>query len=83
MNLLNAEIIPTPKPAKKRPAKNMGKAVAAVCKMTPNEKTTQDAMRPKRRPMKSAVGAALREPKKVPAERMETTADCWDEVMLR
>lgn len=32
-------------------------------------------------PKKSAVGAAVRAPKKVPAERIETIMDDWDEVI--
>jgi hypothetical protein len=56
-----------PKPAKKRPATNMGISVAAVCSMTPNEKTQLDTIRDIRRPSLSAIGAAASAPKKVPA----------------
>lgn len=70
---------PTPKPAKKRPAMNIGNAVEAVCKTTPKLKTMPaDINRARRRPKKSARGAAVSAPKKVPAERMETTAADWD-----
>jgi hypothetical protein len=72
---LNAETRPTPRPAKNRPARNNGMAVAAVCRMTPNIKTQLEAIRLQRRPMRSAMGAAPRAPKKVPAERMDTIAD--------
>jgi len=41
-------------------------------RITPRQKTTQDEMRPNRRPIMSDTGAAVRAPKKVPAERMET-----------
>jgi len=78
-----AEIKPTPKPAKNRPATNRGIAVAAVCKTTPKMKTSVEAIRPNRRPKISATGAALRAPKNVPADRIETiVADC-EAVMLR
>jgi hypothetical protein len=74
---LRAEIRPTPKPAKKRPAVNRGSAVAAVCRMTPKTKTMVDVIRPHRRPRRSPKGAAVSAPKNVPAERMDTTcADC-------
>lgn len=69
--------MPTPYPAKNRPATKVGIEEAAICKITPTQKTTQDAMRPKRRPMVSAVGAAVKAPKKVPAERMETISALW------
>jgi hypothetical protein len=77
INLLVAEIKPTPKPAKKRPARKRGILVAAVCRMTPKINTIVETMRPKRRPIASATGAAVRAPKKVPADKMETmVADC-------
>ena len=69
--------MPTPKPAKKRPATNMGMAVAMVCRMTPKVKTTVETMRPSRRPRMSPVGEAVKAPKKVPAERMETISEDW------
>jgi hypothetical protein len=76
-DLLIAEINPTPNPAKKRPARNRGIEVAAVCKITPKVKTKEDVIKPIRRPIASATGAAVRAPKKVPAERIETiVADC-------
>lgn len=74
-NLLKAEMRPTPKPAKKRPAMNIGRAVEAVCKITPKVKTIpEEISKAMRRPKKSARGAALSAPKNVPAERIETTA---------
>lgn len=77
VNLLIAEINPTPNPAKKRPAKNSGMVVAAVCRITPRINTNEEAIKPMRRPMASATGAAVSAPKKVPAERIETiVADC-------
>lgn len=48
---------------------------APVCRATPKEKTTQAPMIPHRLPIKSAMGAAKRAPKKVPKERIETTRD--------
>jgi hypothetical protein len=81
-NLLKAEMRPTPKPAKNLPATNNGMAVAAVWRMTPKVKTPVDAIKPHLRPRISPIGAALRAPKKVPAERMETIVDFWVEVML-
>ena len=75
---MRAETRPTPKPAKNRPATKRGIAVAAVCRITPNMKTKQEAIRPIRRPSRSPTGAEVREPKKVPAERRETICDCWE-----
>ena len=74
--LLRADTRPTPKPAKKRPATNIGKCVAAVCKITPKMKTQQEAIKAKRRPIRSATGAAPSAPKKVPADKIDTTSDC-------
>jgi hypothetical protein len=66
-DILIAEIRPTPKPAKKRPAMKRGWLVDAVWRITPKLKTRPtEAMRPHRRPRKSAKGAAARAPKKVP-----------------
>lgn len=56
-------------------------ADAAVCSVTPRMKTAFAAMRPHRRPILSAAGAAKSAPKKVPAERMETIKDFWPAVM--
>jgi hypothetical protein len=81
--LLKADTRPTPRPAKKRPATNIGNAVAAVCKITPNMKTQQEKINDQRRPSLSAMGAAPRAPKNVPADRIETTSDCCDAVMFR
>lgn len=74
---------PTPRPAKKRPARKSGSATAAVWKMTPRVKTRVDMMSARRRPILSAKKGEARAPKKVPADRMETMADCWDGEMLR
>ena len=77
------ETIPTPKPAKTRPTTNRGRAVAAVCMATPAQKMMTARTTDHRLPRKSAVGAASRAPKNVPADKMETTRDCWDEVMAQ
>ena len=72
-DILKAEIRPTPYPAKKRPAMKSSCVVEAVWRMTPRLKTTPaEAIKPQRLPSKSPKGAAVRAPKKVPAERMET-----------
>jgi hypothetical protein len=73
--LLKAEISPTPKPAKNRPARNRGMAVETVCSTTPRLKTQVEIIRAGRRPKKSARRGEARAPKKVPADRMETMAD--------
>ena len=78
--LLVAERRPTPRPAKNRPATNSGILVAAVWRITPNEKTTVLRIMARRRPKKSAIGAAKRAPKKVPAESRETIMEDWEEV---
>jgi hypothetical protein len=80
--LLKADTRPTPKPAKKRPATNMGNLVAAVCKITPKLNTQQDAIKAKRRPIRSATGAAPSAPKNVPADKIETTSDVWPASMF-
>jgi hypothetical protein len=69
---------PTPNPAKKRPAKKMGMAVAAVWRITPRLNTQVEAIKLHLRPMLSAMRGEARAPKKVPADRMETMADSWD-----
>jgi hypothetical protein len=73
--LLKAETKPTPKPAKNLPATNIGICVAAVCRMTPNENMIEETIRDQRRPIRSAIIAAPRAPKKVPAERIETISE--------
>lgn len=78
---IKALIIPTPKPAKNRPATNMGISVAAVWRMTPKVNTMVDTIRPRRRPKKSPAGAAVRAPKKVPAESSETISEDCEAVM--
>ena len=77
------ETIPTPQPAKIRPTTKRGIAVAATCMATPTEKMATARTTQYRLPRKSAAGAAKRAPKKVPADRIETTRDCWDEVMAQ
>ena len=77
------ETIPTPQPARIRPTTKRGMAVAAVCKATPIEKMPTARTTQYRLPKKSAVGAAKRAPKKFPADKMETTRDCWDEVIAQ
>ena len=77
----NIETIPTPQPAKTRPTAKRGRAEAAVCMATPAEKMRTARTTDHLLPRKSAAGAAKRAPKKVPADKIETTRDCWDEVM--
>ena len=77
----NIETIPTPQPAKTRPTTKRGRAEAAVCMATPAEKMRTARTMDHLLPRKSAVGAAKRAPKKVPAGKMETTRDCSDEVI--
>lgn len=73
--------MPTPYPAKKRPATKSGMAVAAVWRMTPKVKTSVETIRPHRRPKKSPVGAAVKAPQKVPADSKDTIKDDCDAVM--
>jgi hypothetical protein len=78
-HLLNAEIRPTPKPAKKRPAMKRGCSVDAVCRITPKLKTMPaETIRPKRRPRRSPNGAAVSAPKNVPADKMDTIREFCD-----
>lgn len=79
-NVLKAETKPTPNPAKNLPAMNNGKLVEAVCRMTPKLNTQHDTMRDQRLPSRSAIKAAPRAPKKVPAERIETMVEVWEAV---
>ena len=82
-NVLRAETRPTPYPAKKRPAMKSGCVVAAVWRMTPRLKTRPaEAIKPQRRPSRSPKGAAVKAPKKVPAERIDTISESWDAVIL-
>lgn len=83
MYLLRAEIRPTPRPAKKRPARNRGTPVAAVCSTTPKIKTKEDTISANRRPIVSPSAGLERDPKKVPAERMDTMAEDSDGVTSR
>jgi hypothetical protein len=78
---INMETIPTPKPAKTRPTAKRGIAEAAACMATPAEKIRTARTTDHLLPRKSAAGAAKRAPKNVPADKMETTRDCSDEVM--
>lgn len=75
--------MPTPRPAKKRPAINIGSLFAAVWRMTPKLNTQHAVIRDHLLPILSAKGAALRAPTKVPAERIETTNDVCDESMFK
>jgi hypothetical protein len=81
-HILRAEIRPTPNPAKKRPARKRSRPVEATWRMTPKMKTKDEATSDRRRPMLSASKGDARAPKKVPAERMETTAEDWSGEML-
>ena len=78
---INSETIPTPQPAKRRPTTKRGTVEEAVCIATPAEKTRVARTTDHLLPRISAAGAAERAPMKVPADRMETMRDCWDEVM--
>jgi hypothetical protein len=49
--------------------------------MTPNENTMEETIRDQRRPIRSAIIAAPRAPKKVPAERIETISEVWEDVI--
>jgi hypothetical protein len=71
-DLLKADIKPTPKPAKKRPATKRGIAAEAVWNITPKQKTTRVIISASLLPRKSAKGAAAKAPKNVPADKMET-----------
>jgi hypothetical protein len=77
----NVRLIPTHQPAKTRPAKKRGRAVAAVCMQIPTEKMITPMTMDHRRPKKSAAGPENRAPKKAPMGKVETTRDCSDEVM--
>lgn len=74
-DLLSAEMRPTPKPAKNRPARKRGMAVAMVWRTTPRLNTHVEMRRAGRRPRWSARKGEARAPKNVPAERMETMPD--------
>ena len=78
---INMETIPTPKPAKRRPTTKRGIAEAAVCIETPATKTRTARTTDHLLPRKSAEGAANSAPRNVPTDNMETTRDCWDEVI--
>lgn len=82
-SLLRAEINPTPKPAKNRPARNKGIAVEIVCRTTPRLNTQVEIIKAGRRPKKSASKGEARAPKKVPADRIDTMADSCEVVMSR
>jgi len=74
-----AEMKPTPKPAIRRPTTIKGRAVEAVWRMQPTEKTPHPEMIVHRRPMWSAKSPAMMAPKKVPQERILVRRDCWDD----
>ena len=54
-----------------------GIVVEATWKATPIEKMKQEATRPMRRPKISPNGEAVRAPKKVPADKIETISEVW------
>jgi len=83
VDILRAETRPTPKPAKKRPARNRSRLVEATWRMTPRLNIQQETIKDQRRPILSAIKGENRAPKNVPAERMETTADDCEGVMSR
>lgn len=80
-SLLNADINPTPNPAKNRPATNKGISLEAVCRITPKEKMTRVTSNPILLPRKSPSGAADSAPKKVPADRIETISEDCEALM--
>lgn len=45
------------------------------------QKTRVQTTKPSRRPTKSATGAAVNAPKKVPADRIDTISDCCSDVI--
>ena len=74
---INIDTIPTPRPAKTRPTTKRAKALAPACIATPTKKTMTPRTTDHRLPRKSANGAAIKAPKNVPADKIETTRDCW------
>lgn len=78
-----AETKPTPNPAIRRPATRRPRLEEAVWRITPMMKTKQPAMTVVRRPNQSARSPAMRAPKKVPAERIETIRDFFHEGMTK
>jgi hypothetical protein len=77
--MMTAETKPTPNPAIRRPATRRPRLEEAVWRITPTMKTKQPAMTVVRRPNQSARSPAIRAPKKVPAERIETMRDFFHE----
>jgi hypothetical protein len=73
--MMTAETNPIPKPAIGRPGIRTPTLEAATCKTTPSEKMAHPVMIVARRPIQSAMDPAVRAPKKVPAERIETMRD--------
>lgn len=57
--------------------------VDAVSRMQPMMKTMQPVMIVRRRPMKSAMSPATMAPKKVPADKIEVTSDCFEAGMAK
>jgi hypothetical protein len=72
---MTAETKPMPNPAIRRPGIRTPTLEEATCRMTPSEKMVHPAMIVARRPIQSATEPAIRAPKKVPAERIETMRD--------
>jgi hypothetical protein len=68
---------PTPRPHIRRPGTIRAIPVEAVSNIHPIANTTQPVMIVMRRPIKSATSPAIIAPKKVPAERIEVTSDCF------
>lgn len=65
------EMIPTPRPAITRPMTKVTHCVSSW-RPIPRKKTTQPETIPYLRPRRSPMGYAMRAPKKVPADRIET-----------
>src|SRR6266536_4100813 len=73
--MIIAETKLTPGPAMRRPATKRPRDVDAVCRIQPIPYTMQPRVIVVRRPNQSARSPATREPKKVPAERIEMMSD--------
>jgi hypothetical protein len=77
--MIIAETNPTPKPAMIRPTAKTAMVLEASWITTPIANTTQPVIIVVRRPIQSARSPAKRAPKKVPAERIETIKELFDE----
>jgi hypothetical protein len=67
---------PTPAPAIKRPTTISVKLVAAVSRTHPTQKVRHPVIIVQRRPILSATSPEMREPKKVPQDRIPVRRDC-------